>query len=260
MHATAPEFDEKEDVQRLQPSGLDGEEVTRNHLVFVVLEKSAPTAPVLAAFGCRRDTLSLQYIADGRAADVMSELAQLALDLAVAPSWVLLRQPQDQGLEFGTRWRTAPQRSFLEGPFSTTELAVPFEQCLRFEQENNLTKPSTSRGRHRGQLSSQDDQGELLPAGNAWRAWLFALENAELLAEEQEFDILVMVSLSAQSDEVEEEREDVCHKEKGHADWRCRDRAEQRKQTMCGALKSLWRPSDAVSAPYGGQRGRCLQE
>ena len=113
MHATAPEFDEKEDVQRLQPSGLDGEEVTSNHLVFVVLEKGAPTAPVLASFGCWRDTLSLQYIADGRAADVMSELAPLALDLAVAPSWVLLRQPQDQRLEFGTRWRTAPQRSFV---------------------------------------------------------------------------------------------------------------------------------------------------
>jgi len=57
MHATAPEFDEKEDVQRLQPSGLDGEEVISNHLVFVVLEKGAPTAPVLASFGCRRDTL-----------------------------------------------------------------------------------------------------------------------------------------------------------------------------------------------------------
>ena len=93
-------------------------------------------------------------------------------------------------------------------------MAVNSTQCLRFEQENNLTKPSTSRGRHRGQLSSQDDQGELLPAGNAWRAWLFALENAELLAEEQDFDILVMVSLSAQSDEVEEDREDVYHKEK----------------------------------------------
>ncbi len=139
----------------------------------------------------------------------------------------------------------------LEGPFAPNKVAVPFEQCLRFEQENNLTKSSATGGRHRGQLSSEDEEGELLPAGNAWRAWLCALENAELLAEEQDFDILVMVSLSAQSDEVEEDREDVCYKEKGHADWRCRDRAAQRKQTMCGALKSLWRPSDAVSAPYG---------
>jgi len=64
---------------------------------------------------------------------------------------------------------------------------------------------STSRGRHRGQLSSEDEEGELLPPGNARRARLFPLENTQLLAQKEDLDILAVVSLPAQSDEVDEE-------------------------------------------------------
>ena len=39
-------------------------------------------------------------------------------------------------------------------------------------------------------------------------------ENAELLAQEQDFDILVMVGLPAQSDEVEQQRERLGEKKK----------------------------------------------
>ena len=57
-----------------------------------------------------------------------------------------------------------------------------------------------------------------------------AVENAELLPQEQDFEILIMVSLPAHSDQVQEDRADVCHKEKDHASRYCRAHAERRER------------------------------
>ena len=107
MHASAAKFDEKQHVQSFQPGGFDGEEVTGNHLVLVVRQKRAPTSPLLASFGRRRDMPSLEDIADRGPPDIIAELAQFPLRLAVAPGWILLRQPDDERLHHGTdQWST----------------------------------------------------------------------------------------------------------------------------------------------------------
>ena len=94
---------------------------------------------------------------------------------------------------------------------------MPFEQCLRFDQENNLTKSSASRGRHRGQLSSEDDEGEFLPAGDVRWAWLLALEDPQLLAQKEDLDIFVMLTSMTKPDEVEQQRERLREKKEKHA-------------------------------------------
>src|SRR3712207_6501454 len=108
MDPSAPKLDEKQDIQRLQPYGFDGEAVTANHLVLVVRQKRAPAGALLAAFRCRRHMLALEHIANGRAPDGVPELAELPLQLAVAPAWILLRQPQNQCFKFGIGGWPAP--------------------------------------------------------------------------------------------------------------------------------------------------------
>ena len=71
---------------------------------------------------------------------------------------------------------------------------MPLQQRVRLEQEHDVTEPGASTGGQRRQFASENDQGELLPAGNVGWLGLFALKNAELLPQEQDFDIFVSVA------------------------------------------------------------------
>src|SRR5687768_1782732 len=92
MDAPAAHLDEEQTIQRLQPGSFDGEEITGNDLVLGVRQKCAPRAPVLAALRCGWDMLALEHVADRRASDVTAQFAEFALQLAIAPRRVLLRQ------------------------------------------------------------------------------------------------------------------------------------------------------------------------
>src|SRR5690349_16049285 len=107
MYTPSAKLNKKQHVERLQPGGFDGKAITRKHLIFVVRQKRAQAAAVLAAFWCRRDPLALEHIPDRRAPDVVPKLSKLTLELAVAPRRILLRQSQDQRFEFGADGRSA---------------------------------------------------------------------------------------------------------------------------------------------------------
>ncbi len=82
---------------------------------------------------------------------------------------------------------------------------MPLEERVRFEQEDDLTEAAAGAGRQWCQFASEYKQDEFLPAGNARRGGLFALQNAELLPQEQDLNVLVVVSTS-QQDEVKHHR------------------------------------------------------
>jgi hypothetical protein len=42
MHSSCAVFDEKQDIQRLQSQGLDSEKITRQKLIFVVIQEHTP--------------------------------------------------------------------------------------------------------------------------------------------------------------------------------------------------------------------------
>ena len=108
LYPSTAKLNEQQHVQRFQPRRLDGEEGTRQQRLTVVAEERPSTTPAVASFGCWRDAVSFKDIPDGRTADVVAELAQLPLELAIAPGRVLLGQPQDQRFEFGAEgWSTA---------------------------------------------------------------------------------------------------------------------------------------------------------
>ncbi len=81
---------------------------------------------------------------------------------------------------------------------------MPLQQRVGFEQEHDLTKPGPSAVRHGRQFAGEDEYGEFLPPRNAWCARLLPLQNAELMPEEQDLNILVMVRSSHQRDTIEQ--------------------------------------------------------
>lgn len=205
MDAATSQLNEKQDVQSLQPRSFDGEEVAGNHLVLVVCQKRAPTAPLLLSFRRRRNAPSFQHIADRRAPDVVSEFAELALQLAVAPTWIFLRQAENQRFKLKTRGWSAQSGLLLDGPFPPYKLAVPLQQRVGLEEENNLTEAAASAEGQSRQFAGKNNQGVFLPSRNPLSVRLFALENPELLPQENDFDILVMLTSTTHPDEVEQE-------------------------------------------------------
>jgi hypothetical protein len=228
MNAAAPEFTEEQHVQRLQPSRFNGEEVTGNDLILVVVEKRAPPAPLLAAFRGRRDTPSFEHVPDRRTPDVMPEFAKLALQLAIAPRRIFLREAQEQSDNVGSKRWSAQWGLLLEGPFSANKLAVPLQQGVGLDEEDDLAEPGARLRTHRGQFADEDEEDEFLPARQAGRMRLFPLKDAELLAQEQDLSIFIGFSSTPKPDQIEQDREGVCQKHLHHANTRCRDHAARR--------------------------------
>jgi hypothetical protein len=221
MHPPASQLNKEEDIQRFQPCRLNGEEVTREHLVLVVPQERTPAAAALRSVRCWWNLVSFEDIPHGREPNVVAELAQFTLQLAIAPRRVLLHQAEDQGFTLRADGRPAAERPIPEGPLSTDQLAVPCEQGLRFEQQDKLAQPGAGAGRHHRQFTDKDNQGKFLPTGNARWVGLLALEDAQLLAEQQDLEILVMVGLANDSDEIEQERQDKLQEKEHHASRSC---------------------------------------
>ncbi len=94
-------------------------------------------------------------------------------------------------------------------------------------EPHNLTEAPAGAGGQCRQFASENEQNEFLPARDAWWLGLFALEDTELLPQEQDFEIFVMLASTTKPDEVEQERERLREKKEKHAGSRCRDHAQR---------------------------------
>jgi len=68
-------------------------------------EKLGPSRAIAAR--CRRNAMAAKNGADGGGRDLVAELEQLALDAAIAPTWVLAAQTQNQIAQLIRDWRPA---------------------------------------------------------------------------------------------------------------------------------------------------------
>ncbi len=78
------------------------------------------------------------------------------------PRQVLVGEPHEQGFKIRTDGGSAPSGAIPEGPCATDQFAVPLQQGLRFEQEDDLhpagTRPHAPGVRQRRQFPSKDQQ------------------------------------------------------------------------------------------------------
>lgn len=84
-HAASANRDEEEDLQGLQPERLNGNEITGEHRVSIMLEKSRPVVGMMLAVRGRQNTVLAQAIAHRRFAETIAELEQLPLDFTSLP-------------------------------------------------------------------------------------------------------------------------------------------------------------------------------
>jgi len=137
--ASRLQVQEEQHVDRLEPHGLNGEEVAGDDTSCLRTHELPPRRTVSPRG--RPEPRTTKERADRGGGDSDAEFAQLALDAHASPMWVLARQPKDQLASFQiNRW---PSRaaSIRKGPFATDELAVPAQQRLRRDQQGTPTVP-----------------------------------------------------------------------------------------------------------------------
>ena len=91
------------------------------------VEELRPSRAIAAR--CGRHAMATKDAADGGGRDSMSQLEQLALDAAIAPTWVLPAQTQNQVAQLIRHWWPASPRAQAEGgPILAHQLPMPAEQ------------------------------------------------------------------------------------------------------------------------------------
>src|SRR5262249_44719617 len=129
----ASELDEEQDVEAIKPGGLDGEEVTGEHLGGVLADELPPAR--LAATRRRRNVLAAQDPGHLHVGDRKAELERLDLMPPIGPGWVLRGELQKALPPLRIASRTLPGRALAKGrPLAADQIAVPAEQGLRPRQ------------------------------------------------------------------------------------------------------------------------------
>ena len=79
--------------------------------------------------------MAAQNILDGTGMDLETQLQQFSLDLVIPHARILTRDADNQRLRIAFHsWPSTAMR-VLERPFPADELAVPFQQRVRLDEE-----------------------------------------------------------------------------------------------------------------------------
>jgi hypothetical protein len=87
--AARAEFDEEEYKQGMQSDSPHGKEIAGQELLFVMGEQVSPAGGAVADRG-RFDVVASEDIADGSLRSFEAQLLEFAIDLAIAPTRILL--------------------------------------------------------------------------------------------------------------------------------------------------------------------------
>jgi len=129
--------DEEQHVETPEQDGVDREEVTGDQTLRLSLEELRPRWPRPSR--CRVDAPTLQDRPDARWGDGDAHAGELAMDAPVAPSRILLGQPDDESDgACGNHW---PSRAAMRvGPASADEISVPAQQRGWLDEEPSATR------------------------------------------------------------------------------------------------------------------------
>jgi hypothetical protein len=166
---------------------------------------------------------------------MVAEAGEFAVDPSISPGGVLGGQAHDQGTQASGDGRsTGPDR--LGGPAAGDQLAVPAQDGGRCDEQ-----PEGSAGRK--QSGEGGDQGAVGPGYS--RAWRAPLEHGELVAQNQDLDVLGGVGSGAQHDPAEERGEHLV------------DQSQRHQRIMPGLCRGRTGRSRAVRAVSGTHTDFC---
>jgi hypothetical protein len=179
-------LDDEERVEPVQGDGVEVEQVAGEHPVGLSSEELGPGGSGSA--GRRVDASVVQDLPDGGGADLVAEAGEFAVDASVAPGGVLSCQPDDKSSEAGgDGWSSRARR--LSGPAAAGDESPMPAQDRRGRDEQ--TAPPTG-----GKQPCQGGQyGSIGPADA--RPWSSPPENCELVAQDEDLDLLGGVGSAA---------------------------------------------------------------
>jgi hypothetical protein len=180
VHATGPELDGEQDVQRAKPNRLHSEEVEGNDPVSLGPEELAPGGAASARRRAEAFSAKDRPDSSGRYPD--AELQQFAPDPLAAPPGILPPQPSDELHRLWIEQRPAGYPAPIR-PLATDELPVPLEQCPRGHDEGPPLLPRQDPAR----------RGEQHPVSPAKSGPANAsLKHLELVSKDQQFGFQVI--------------------------------------------------------------------
>ena len=131
------------------------------------------------------------------------------------PPGVRPRQPEDQVPALGGADRATAGRLATDDPLAAGWLAVPPEDGVRLAEQDAVIQFRPRAGGQVRQLAGQDREGELLPAGQAGLRPL-ALQQAHLVLQQEDLEVLVVVGTAPGRDQVDEEGREMREHEPAH--------------------------------------------
>jgi hypothetical protein len=163
----------------------------------------------------------------------MAEFEQCALQFAIAPTRIFLGQASQEFFDLGIRFWTTHFAALGEGPLAADEVAAPAQDGVGFEQEQHLVQLGFSVAPQAKKFAGKDSQGELLPARNAGCLRMVSLEDAQLLAQQQDFEVLIALGAASDGEEVEQQQDDLSKKKVEHRLTACMSCAGPRVPGRC---------------------------
>jgi hypothetical protein len=142
--------------------------------------------------------------ADGRASGAAAELGQLPVDAEVAPGGVLLSQAEDERLDVGRDGRPSAHATAAERPRAPDQLAVPAQDGLGREEHQALPPRRAGAVGVPPERGDHDREGQLLPARRAYSAGLGAVQDVELVAQQEDLELPLPRIASSMHGEVEQ--------------------------------------------------------
>ena len=138
MNAACPDFNEEQNIDCVESQGFDGEEITGEELISVMIEKSAPRKPAVSPLWSRGNAMASQDVANRDGINAVAQLEEFAADPFVSPAQVLLCHLQNQALQvFGKRW-TSRFVGISKCPFASDEFPVPTQNGFWAKDEEHI--------------------------------------------------------------------------------------------------------------------------
>lgn len=206
VHATRSNLNEEEHIQSFQPDRFHSKEVARQKLILVVREEGPPADGAIANRR-RLDVVSFKDVANGGLGSFTAQLTELTLDLAIAPSGILLGQPENQVFESLISAGSATPVLGSKGPLAAHQSAMPGKHGFGFAQAQDRVQLIGWLVGYIFQLGGEHGKQHFLGLAGWDGLILLPKQDIQLLANDVDFNDFVLFWKSHDTDEGKKKRE-----------------------------------------------------
>ena len=208
MDAMISDLDEEEHIQSFQPDCFNRKEIASQKQVFV-MSKEHPPANVTVANRHRLDVVSFEDVPNSSLGSFTAQLTKLALDLAIAPTGILLGQGENQAFECPLGAWSAASVLGNKGPLAAYQCAMPAKRGFGFEQAQDRVQLIGRLVGHLFQLDGEHREQHFLGPVGLDGFVLLSKQDFQLLAKDEDLNDFFLFGKTNDSDEGNQKRESL---------------------------------------------------